>query len=138
MAKGAIAHHEQFPLWPQYFQKSSAAIASNSVWRWESVNSSELASSIYFIVLCIKVILFKLFFKNKIMIASVQIKINCVLKTKHFIYFQDDHFEIRPINLRFPSCKSSQSLQIILKAKLKHFGNYNEKNNEMGYTSKQF
>ena len=28
VAKGEIAHHEQFHLWPQLFQKSSAAIAS--------------------------------------------------------------------------------------------------------------
>ena len=26
--KGEFAHHKQFQLWPQYFQKSSAAIAS--------------------------------------------------------------------------------------------------------------
>ena len=26
MAKGEIAHHDQFQLWPQCFQKSSAAI----------------------------------------------------------------------------------------------------------------
>ena len=27
VAKGEIAHHKQFHLWPQYFHKSSAAIA---------------------------------------------------------------------------------------------------------------
>ena len=27
VAKGEIAHHEQFHLWPQCFQNSSAAIA---------------------------------------------------------------------------------------------------------------
>ena len=36
MAKGEIAHHEQFHLWPQCFQKSSAAIALKCV--WEKVN----------------------------------------------------------------------------------------------------
>ena len=28
VAKGEITHHEQFDLWPQCFQKLSAAIAS--------------------------------------------------------------------------------------------------------------
>ena len=37
MAKGEIAHHEQFHLWPQCFQKSSAAEASESVCMWERV-----------------------------------------------------------------------------------------------------
>ena len=37
VAKGEIAHHEQFQLWPQCFQKSSTAIASKRVCRWERV-----------------------------------------------------------------------------------------------------
>ena len=37
MAKGEIAHNEQFHLWPQCFQNSSAAIASKCVSRWERV-----------------------------------------------------------------------------------------------------
>ena len=36
-AKGEIAHHEQIQVWPQYFQKSSAAIASKWVFSWERV-----------------------------------------------------------------------------------------------------
>ena len=39
VAKGEIAHHEQFHLWPQCFQKSSAAISSKCVCRWERVYS---------------------------------------------------------------------------------------------------
>ena len=35
VAKGWIAHHEQFHLWPQCFQMSSAAIASKCVCRSE-------------------------------------------------------------------------------------------------------
>ena len=38
VVKGEIAHHEQFPLWPQCIQKSSAAIASKCVCRWERIN----------------------------------------------------------------------------------------------------
>ena len=38
MAKGEIAHHKQFHLWQQCFQKSSADIASKCVCRWETVN----------------------------------------------------------------------------------------------------
>ena len=36
VAKGEIAHQQQFHLWPQYLQKSSAAIASKCVCRWKS------------------------------------------------------------------------------------------------------
>ena len=34
VAKGEIAHDEQFHFWPQCFQKLSAAIASKYVCRW--------------------------------------------------------------------------------------------------------
>ena len=37
MAKGEIAHDEQFLLWRQCFQKSSAAIVSKCVCRWQRV-----------------------------------------------------------------------------------------------------
>ena len=36
VTKGEIAHHEQFLLLPQCFQKSSAADASNCVGMWNS------------------------------------------------------------------------------------------------------
>ena len=39
MVKGEIAHHGQFHLRQQCFQKSSAAIAFKWVCRWERVNS---------------------------------------------------------------------------------------------------
>ena len=35
VAKGEIPHHEQFHLCPQCFQKSSAAISSKCICRWE-------------------------------------------------------------------------------------------------------
>ena len=38
VANGEIAHFEQFLILPQYFQKSSVAEASESVYRWEMVN----------------------------------------------------------------------------------------------------
>ena len=37
MAKGDIAHYEQYLLLPQLFQKSSAAEASESIFMWERV-----------------------------------------------------------------------------------------------------
>ena len=37
VAKGEIAHHEHFHLWPQCFQKSFAAILSKCVCKWERV-----------------------------------------------------------------------------------------------------
>ena len=39
VAKGEIAHHEQFLLWQQCFQKFSAAISSKCVYRWERVKA---------------------------------------------------------------------------------------------------
>ena len=45
MAKGEIAHYEQFINLPQWFQKSSAAEASKSICMWERVK-------LCFIVLC--------------------------------------------------------------------------------------
>ena len=41
MAKGEIAHHEQFHLRPQCFQKSFAAKASESVCIWERVKKKD-------------------------------------------------------------------------------------------------
>ena len=38
VAKGEIAHHEQFLLLPQLLQKSSAAEASERGYMWERVN----------------------------------------------------------------------------------------------------
>ena len=46
MAKGEIAHHEQFHLWPQCFQKSSAAIAAKCVYSRERVNEDEIHTKI--------------------------------------------------------------------------------------------
>ena len=43
VAKAEIAHHEQFHLWPQRFQKSSAAIASECVCRRENVKVCNLS-----------------------------------------------------------------------------------------------
>ena len=37
VANGEIAHYKQFHHLPQYFQKSSAAEASERVYRWERV-----------------------------------------------------------------------------------------------------
>ena len=42
VAKGETAHYEQFLLWPQCFQKSSAAIASKCVYRLERVKTGIL------------------------------------------------------------------------------------------------
>ena len=44
MAKGEIAHHEQFHRWPQRFQKLSAAIVLKCVCRLERVNPSPHAT----------------------------------------------------------------------------------------------
>ena len=41
VAKGEIAHHVQFFLLPQRFQKSSPAEASESVDMWERVKSQK-------------------------------------------------------------------------------------------------
>ena len=38
MAKVEIVHHEQLILLPQYFQKLSAAEASERVYMWERIN----------------------------------------------------------------------------------------------------
>ena len=41
MARGEIAHHKQFHLWPQRFQKSSAFFGSKCVCKWERVKLSK-------------------------------------------------------------------------------------------------
>ena len=46
VAKGEIAHHEQFHLWPQCFQKSSAAIASK--YERERVTGNHLSDNYLF------------------------------------------------------------------------------------------
>ena len=40
MAKGEIAHYEQFLLLPQYFQKSSAADVSECDYMWERLKKN--------------------------------------------------------------------------------------------------
>ena len=40
MAKGEIAHYEQFHLLSQSFQKASAANASKGVYKWQRVKST--------------------------------------------------------------------------------------------------
>ena len=50
--KISIRDDEQFHLWPQCFQKLSAAIVSKCVCRWERVNMSLIYSSEYYLESC--------------------------------------------------------------------------------------
>ena len=47
MAKGELAHHAQFLLFPQYFQMSSAAEASESVCMWEGFKDCSSTYIVY-------------------------------------------------------------------------------------------
>ena len=51
MANGEIAHHVQFQLLSQCFQKSSAAITWKCVCRWERVKSKSIIQCMFMLVL---------------------------------------------------------------------------------------